>query len=60
MSRVTLSRAGRDALTFRRRRRCLECGKTWPTTEALDLGKFAREAKRAGVALCDLGLGEGE
>ena len=55
-SRIVLSRGCLDAPVFRRRRRCLECHRTWPTTEALDLERFAREAERAGVSLSDLGL----
>ena len=46
------------APVFKRRRRCLECLRSWPTTERLDLVKFTKEAQRAGVTLNDLGLGD--
>ena len=55
---VVYESRGADGHAYHRRRRCRDCGKTWPTREALDRDKFDKQARRAGVALADLGLAE--
>ena len=58
VSRVVLSRPELDEPIFRRRRRCGECHRSWPTTESLDTKRFAREVRRAGLSLADFLVGE--
>jgi transcriptional regulator NrdR family protein len=41
---------------YRRRRRCADCGDTWPTLEGLDRVRFARELAERGVDPAQLGL----
>jgi hypothetical protein len=55
-SRVTFSRGDGRVAGYRRRRRCIECGKRWPTVEVLDVERFAREVRRQGIPLRDVGL----
>jgi hypothetical protein len=42
----------------RRRRRCDDCGKSWPTLESLDKRRFLREVGALGIDPIDLDLGE--
>ena len=55
-SHITLSRCDLIRDAFRRRRRCAECGKRWPTVEGLDVERFTRELQRLGLTLADVGL----
>jgi hypothetical protein len=41
---------------YRRRRRCDDCGRTWPTAESLDIARFRRELAKARVDPSELGL----
>jgi transcriptional regulator NrdR family protein len=41
---------------YRRRRRCFDCGDTWPTLEVLDRGRFRRELLERRVDPAQLGL----
>lgn len=41
---------------YPRRRQCAECHRYWPTSEGLDKKKFARQLRRQGKTLKDLGI----
>jgi len=54
-SAVYLSRADLAKNVYRRRRRCDEYRRQWPTVEDLDRDRFARELRALGLTLDDLG-----
>ena len=55
-SRVYRSKGAGSDDRYRRRRRCDDCQRTWPTAEEIDLRRFRRELAKAGVQPSDLGL----
>ena len=55
-SRVYRSKGAVRGDAYRRRRRCEDCGDTWPTLEALDRVRFARELHEACIDPQTLGL----
>lgn len=57
-SRITTSRGDLFEAVYHRRRRCSDCGRRWPTVEALDVQKFLIELRRLGISLADLGIEE--
>ena len=55
-SGITSARGDLVRAVYRRRRRCAECGKRWPTIEVLDVERFEREVRRLQIAPGDVGL----
>lgn len=57
-SRVYRSKGALRSDEHRRRRRCDDCHRTWPTVEGLDKVRFLRELEAAHVDPHDLGLAD--
>ena len=57
-SRVYRSKGAMTSDEYRRRRRCSDCARTWPTLERLDRRRFARELAAEGVSPTDLDLAD--